>query len=243
MSQSPNPAIITARHYQAVCALALVTVFLLQMQQDINSLANGFMLFLGAVFILVPIRFSPLYVFLVLAVRQFDQQRSLGWLTSHAARPPELADLMLAMATLTYVGGQLRLNAIRSPEPQSTQRDQVVASTTRTDRAALPGELLWFLVSVPLCAAGAASCVILLPQHIEVADLSPGWLRFLALSWLLLTLMFVAGFCLRYWRSLQMDRATAQLLLQDVLWNETRGEQRRINRWIVWRKLKEHEEG
>jgi hypothetical protein len=29
------------------------------------------------------------------------------------------------------------------------------------------------------------------------------------------------------------------LLLQDILWNETRGEQRRLNRWVAWTKLKE----
>jgi hypothetical protein len=34
-----------------------------------------------------------------------------------------------------------------------------------------------------------------------------------------------------------MDRFTAQLMLQDILWQQTRGEQRRIQRWIVWKKL------
>jgi hypothetical protein len=28
-------------------------------------------------------------------------------------------------------------------------------------------------------------------------------------------------------------------MLQDILWHETRSEQRRINRWIVWQKLRD----
>jgi hypothetical protein len=50
--------------------------------------------------------------------------------------------------------------------------------------------------------------------------------------------MFLAAHAFRYWRRLQMDRTTAILMLQDILWRETRSEQRGINRWIVWRKLR-----
>ena len=32
-----------------------------------------------------------------------------------------------------------------------------------------------------------------------------------------------------------MDEATARLLLQDEVWKETRGEQRRLNRWLTWK--------
>jgi len=51
--------------------------------------------------------------------------------------------------------------------------------------------------------------------------------------------MFLASHGFRYWRRVQMDRVSALLMLQDILWNETRGEQRRINRWLAWRKLRD----
>ena len=50
--------------------------------------------------------------------------------------------------------------------------------------------------------------------------------------------MFLAAHVFRYWRRLQMDRVSAMLMLQDLLWHETRGEQRRISRWIAWKRLR-----
>jgi len=50
------------------------------------------------------------------------------------------------------------------------------------------------------------------------------------LLWTVIIVMFVAAHAFRGWRRAQMTRPLAQLTLQDVLWNETRGEQRRIAR-------------
>ena len=58
-------------------------------------------------------------------------------------------------------------------------------------------------------------------------------------AWSLLMVLFLTAHAFRFWRRLQMNRATALLLLQDILWRETRAEQRRVNRWIVWQKLRE----
>ena len=63
--------------------------------------------------------------------------------------------------------------------------------------------------------------------------------RLLSLAWLLMVGLLVAGTVLAHWRRRQMDRAAAQLLLQDTLWRETRRGQRRIFRWLAWRKLHE----
>ena len=95
---------------------------------------------------------------------------------------------------------------------------------------------IWVLI--PLCALLAEFAGFVLKQHWTVIGLPPRWKQFLMVAWLVLLVLFVAGHGFRYWRRSQMDRATALLLLQDLLWNETRGEQRRLNRWIVWKKLK-----
>src|SRR5436309_672537 len=40
------------------------------------------------------------------------------------------------------------------------------------------------------------------------------------------------------WRRRGMDMPTGQVMLQDELWNETRGEQRRMGRWLAWWKMR-----
>jgi len=44
----------------------------------------------------------------------------------------------------------------------------------------------------------------------------------------------LASSILNYLARRQMTRAEAELMLQDILWRETRREQRRIGRWLAW---------
>jgi hypothetical protein len=61
--------------------------------------------------------------------------------------------------------------------------------------------------------------------------------QILLLLWLLAAGFWVVGSLLTYWKHRCHDPATAQLYLQDLLWRDTRGEQRRVNRWLAWWKL------
>jgi hypothetical protein len=49
--------------------------------------------------------------------------------------------------------------------------------------------------------------------------------------------MALAVAFLRLWRQRQHPPAIAALYLQDVLWKETRREQRRLHRWLAWARL------
>ena len=51
--------------------------------------------------------------------------------------------------------------------------------------------------------------------------------------------LFVAVGVTRYWIWRRMTLAEATLFLQDVQWQETRGEQRRLNRWLAWARLRQ----
>ena len=51
----------------------------------------------------------------------------------------------------------------------------------------------------------------------------------------------VASAFLGYWRSAAQTREQAALVLQDAVWAETRGEQRRLNRWLAWARLRRRE--
>jgi hypothetical protein len=81
----------------------------------------------------------------------------------------------------------------------------------------------------------------LLRQQWGLIDLPPRWKQFGAVAWALLLVMFLAAHAFRHWRRLQLDRVGALIMLQDLLWNETRGEQRRIQRWLAWKKLRDRD--
>src|SRR5262249_56308012 len=100
------------------------------------------------------------------------------------------------------------------------------------------GEIAWFVLQLPLFAVLAQGAWVLLGARRQLLELSPRTVQFLMLAWTLTLVLFVAGHFFRYWRLLPMDGMTARMLLQDVLWHETRGEQRRIGRWLAWWKLR-----
>jgi hypothetical protein len=79
---------------------------------------------------------------------------------------------------------------------------------------------------------------LLLGTPRELHGLSPRWIQFMLLVWVLALSVFIVGQLFRLIRLLQMDRITAKMVLQDTLWHETRREQRRIARWLAWWKLK-----
>src|SRR5262249_13350429 len=81
---------------------------------------------------------------------------------------------------------------------------------------------------------------------IEVADERPPHLfgmsetawRFASLIWLLgIGVILLVGF-LGTLRTYRMTPDEARMVGQDVIWVETRGEQRRITRWTAWARRK-----
>jgi hypothetical protein len=147
-----------------------------------------------------------------------------------------MTEVLLCAATLTYLIAQYRLDGVRHGvlpvDPRQSRAEQGRSPGTLSG-----AELASLVAPIPLCALLAELAGFVLKQHWTLIGLPPRWKQFLMIAWLVLVVMFVAAHGFRYWRRLQMDRATARLLLQDVLWNETRGEQRRINRWLAWKKL------
>jgi cbb3-type cytochrome oxidase subunit 3 len=107
----------------------------------------------------------------------------------------------------------------------------------RSESSLSAAELLPLIFIVPAFVLLAEMAVLLLNQHWPLVDLPSYWRRLLFAIWTVVLTMFLAAQAFRYWRRLQMDRATALLMLQDILWHETRGEQRRVQRWLAWRKL------
>jgi hypothetical protein len=245
---------VLPQHYQILCGLALGVLFLVQVQQGL-LLTNLAMLLMGVLAIVLRIRLSPLLVLLPLVGGQFYLQVVFRVWHTQAVLQPE--DVLLCAAALGYVAGHYRLLALwgsilpADPRQRYHAQAPVVVPLGRLGKVAPQhrpaallsrGEIAWFVLQLPLFALLAQGAWVLLGIRREVLDLTPRWMQFVSLAWALALGLFVAGQFFRYWRLLQMDRVTATMLLQDVLWHETRGEQRRIARWLAWERLRRKSE-
>jgi hypothetical protein len=259
-------AAITPRHYQALCGLALSAIVLIHLQSSsllpqVSLVVNVLIGLIGVLGIFYRARLSPMLALLAIAaphlIEQYHANQSLIP-DARSMRFLDVADLLLCMATLTYFIGHYRLQGLWFGVVPSDVRVAILPSaagrgvggegekkpappSARSEQSLSAEELITLVFTVPAFALLADLACLLLKQYWTVIDLPtrPHWQQFLAVAWTLLLVMFLAAHALRYWRRLQMDRVSAMLMLQDILWNETRGEQRRINRWVAWKKLKE----
>jgi hypothetical protein len=266
MSQStltPNPSPkgraeqgareITPSHYQAVCGLALSAIVLIQMQQsillpEVAIVVSVLIGVVGALGIFYRSRLSPLTVFIALAAPQIIEQLYASQyygVESPSMRFLDVADALLCVAALTYFIGHYRLHGLwfgvlpADPRQPADKVEKPKPPHVRSEESMTAAELITLVFMVPAFALLAEFAFLLLAQSWVGIDLPPRWKQFLAVAWLLLLVLFVAAQGFRHWRRLQMDRVSAMLMLQDILWNETRGEQRRISRWLAWTRLKE----
>ena len=256
MSQAPATpaAAISPRHYQALCGLALAAIFLIQLQQatmatQLSLIVNLLIVFVGAVGVLYRARISPVTVMIALAApmvhRQYyaNQDFNVHFPTS---APLEVADLVLSMAVLTYFIGHYRLHGLWFGVLPADARMQPAEAGTkpgpprlRSEESLTVAELMTLIFTVPMFALVAELACMWVRRQGTPIDLPPRWQQFVAVAWTLLLTMFLVAHAFRYWRRLQLDRVGALILLQDLLWNETRGEQRRIQRWLAWKRLSE----
>lgn len=233
-------AAITQRHYQALCGLALAAVFLIQLQQSslaapITLVANLLVVFIGTLGILYRVRLSPILVLVALAVPQLIAQHQMNQLFRPEFRFLDVGDVLVCMALLTYLIGQYRLHGLWFGVLPRDAR-QTPQAQMRSAASLSAAELMGLIFPVPIFAMLAEFAALLLKQPWTIGELPPRERQLLAAAWAILLAMFLGAHAFRYWRRAQMDRVSSMLLLQDVFWDETRGEQRGINRWIVWKK-------
>lgn len=244
MSEAAPARPITHRHYQALGGLALAAIFLLLLRHasahEMTLLVSAFVLLLGAVGLLSRVRLSPILVLCAIAAPMLAEQYYRNQLDVDFRSFPilDVGDILLCCATLTYLIAQYRLHGLWFGVMPADARLSA-QEAARTEASLSAAELLGLIVPIPAAALLAQLACLLLRQHWTLIDLPPRWKQFLAIAWTVLLVMFLAAHAFRYWRRLQMDRTTALLMLQDILWRETRSEQRGINRWIVWRTLRE----
>jgi hypothetical protein len=150
-----------------------------------------------------------------------------------------LSDLLLAVSLLAYAAGHFRLQGLVvrlfPPDPRRRRETaKVDAALRRSPQLVTAREIVGLLVVLPACGGLAYlfwSWLRGRETELEVADAA--WQGILVL-WLLGGGVLAVAGLLRYLALRRLTAPEAALYLQDVLWRETRGEQRRLNRWLAW---------
>ncbi len=152
------------------------------------------------------------------------------------------SDFLLALSLLAYAAGQYRLQGLtRRLFPAGPRQRGAAAKKAEEARRRSPDwvtgrEIVLLLATLTACGVAAAVFWWWLRGQ-ETGPENPltntAWQGLLVL-WLLGGAVLAMAAGLRYLALRRMTPAEAQLYLQDVLWRETRREQRRLNRWLAW---------
>lgn len=204
---------------------------------------------------------APVLLLLVLGVCvSVEPNRNLLSVHQSGVR---VSDLLLCGATLAYVVGHSRLRSLvkeivsappatiswswrgrrATPAGNSPPVGRTTGKPQRSAGLVAAREIGQLLIWLPVWAMAAQMLSSLLPRDLgnPRADLDgriwyPMW-RAVALVWMLGVFLFVVTGILEFWSRRRMAVEEGTLYLQDVLWHETRGEQRRLNRWLAWARL------
>jgi hypothetical protein len=231
MNERPNEAAL--RNYEYFCLASLLVMLLVLIQRG-SGLEALMPLLIGLGGIAGRWRVAP---FLLLAALAVFLTGGFGWWRV-LVEEDILADLILAAAVLGYVAGQCRLTGLAGrllpADPRLPKRP-----AGSIERADLGLEIVLLVISLPAWAMVAQAAWEQLPSarndHLAISP--SGW-RLIVLTWLLGLGGIVAAGMVAYLNRRYRTPAEAALFLQDVLWRETRGEQRRLYRWIAWRRLR-----
>jgi hypothetical protein len=151
----------------------------------------------------------------------------------HTVLPSNVAtNLAICTATLVYVIAQYRLLGLNGGLfPPGSKRSENPPRAVAAGSAELGAALF-------TAAAASVGAFLLwrLAGNVRAPwGIQPAQWRLGVLAWLLIggLAIVAAGLGHLGWR--RLSRAEAAVFLQDALWHETRGDQRRINRWRAWR--------
>ena len=244
------------RDYMIVSLLALLFITLILWEEGFGAW-SVLPLLLGGVGIVASWPGSPPLVLFALVMLLMKRSWIQGVHRHFQGEPSLVIDLMLAATTLVYLAGAMRLlTLVRHATPPDVHRSRKPPASRVAGRWLLPKEPAGrSLLEVPaneiVVLLTAAPCFVVLAYVLWYRLASegepPGWLEPLPLpgAWHALLLAWGVGIALvamhaflSYLSRAQATREESLLYLQDQLWQETRGEQRRLNRWLAWARLR-----
>jgi hypothetical protein len=269
-ADNPTPPDAGVRNYTFLCLVALLVTLL------------GLMMALPRrpVWLLVPIiaglgglllrwRWAPfLFLATLGGVLCFDASLRASFRGRPVPGSSPAVDLLLGAAALAYVAGHYRLQGLvravfphdprrpgTAPRRPGRRRPPAQVSARRSPGLAVPGELVWFLVALPVWVPLGLLAFRLLvlvgtPELFDDqlrtaggnwADVEDVLVSLVTLVWRGRLLLWVLGFgtllafgLIDYLGWARASRAEAAVFLADTVWRETRREQRLANAWRVW---------
>jgi hypothetical protein len=241
-----EPAVLM---YQLVCVVGLTLVLLPGMARGIGLL-DVLLAVVGLAGVLLGWRSAPLLVLLLTAFAQLAQPYLWGMRPGMGGRLRAFDpnDLLLCCGVLAYVAAHYRLQGLRShllpPDPRRQPGEPPrslwrrlwppLVRRPRASRLATAAELAIFVLTLPLWAMLAEGVWTWLSRQGPLLGLPLTASRFILLTWALALGGLIVNALFTAWRRRTMSGTEAAGLLQDVLWWETRGEQRRLGRWLAW---------
>jgi hypothetical protein len=236
--------------YFVICLSALGAILLLLLQR-------GF-----GIWSLLPIlaglggsatRFGPILLLVAVAM-SINAPPEFG-LTLANATGLDVPDLILCGALLAYTIAHYRLQSLltfifppdprrrtearKRPFPYSLWAPGPKFLKERRDASLVTRQEIGRAVLIlPAFAALAQICWRVLPRGNNPGIYPPVW-QAVVLAWLIGLIFLTTATIIGYWYRQQMTSRESLVYLQDVLWKETRREQRRANRWLAWARLRQ----
>lgn len=245
------PAFTDVRFYQVLCFTALGMIFLVLGQQEF-VLENLLLVAVGILGTWLCLRVTPVLVIVVLAGVYLMRQLTWGRFGLRTAAF-QLPDVILSAAVLAFVLGHYRLQGLThtvvplDPRRRRWQwrwaclRPSNLQEKPRTATGVSPPEIARLFLTLTLCALLAQVFWLSLGRYWGFLGIAEPFSRLLLAGWVLVLPPLLVKVFLGFWRHRQLTATEAAMFLQDTLWAETRREQRRLQRWLSWRRLRAKE--
>jgi hypothetical protein len=220
--------------YLGLGVLLLVLVMLLK-----RGLGPSALLPVAVGVIGISFNFRPAPVIVLAAVGgliAYHDASVLGGGFGHSgARHFDPWDFILSTAMLGYVVAHYRLQSLATGimpvDPRRLTAGQ--PAPKRDPNSLASAEIGWLLISLPFWALTGYSVWRLLPllRPANADSTNLAW-EGIAAVWVLAAALLLASSLIAFFRWRSSSAVEARLYLQDTLWQETRREQRLLNRWL-----------
>jgi hypothetical protein len=264
MSTEPRPAASeesAVRNYTLICVAALF-VILLSQQGDLTGLLTLLPILAGAIGLAMRSSTASAMLLLTLGGKIFlvDVFGTPSWFRRGflSSRSFQFTDILLCAGVLAYVMAHYRLTGLvgsifpRDPRRPGGKPDRDGHGETtrepdqkRSKRLVGPTEFAVLLVALPACVLVGQLVWKVLPRpwaDVYIPLWLAEWTGLILPAFVLAALLLVAWGLFGYWGRRGMSVQEGEIMLQDVIWHETRREQRWITRWLAWARLRRQRE-
>jgi hypothetical protein len=230
----------------SLAALTIILVVLLRWGMDRWSFVP---VLIGVLAVILRWRITPLLTLILLAgLLLVSESTDLALAPRYSTRGFSLPDWLLCGAMLALCAAQYRIQGMDSPLPPQGKREKAQGKKEKgpaagpfalgSARPVSPLEVGWLVLSLPVWAFVAQLCWRLTPVGARAYGVTPHTWRGIVLASLLAIAVLVVAGVFGYARQRRLGERQARLFLQDVFWQETGREQRRVGAWLAWADLR-----